>query len=320
VQSPTQFEQLVHDLIDGEVPVPKLHLERLSDLDRAQINRFSPAWQAIPPSRRRELISALGRLAYDDITLTFEPINRMVLDDAEAEVRRRAIENLWECEDPSLVERFIGMLKTDSAADVRASAATALGRFVLLGQMERNSAKRLSAAEESLLSAHEGDADAAVRRRSLEALGFSSRPEMGRLIRAAYQSGSDDLVQSALLAMGRSANAEWRPEVLAQLHNASPGLRREAASAAGELSLEDAIPDLIELLEDVHDEVRRLAIWSLGEIGGPKALKALSDLLEASEDEDEQGLLEDALENLAFVDGARDFMLLDFEEPETEDS
>jgi HEAT repeat protein len=319
VESLAQFEHLLHHLQDGEIPVSRLHLDHLSDLDRSQISLLRPAWQAIPPARRREVVAALGRLADDDIGVTFESVNRMILDDPDAEVRRQAIENLWECEDPSLVERFIELLSSDGEAQVRSSAAAALGRYVLLGQMDRISPKRLLAAEECLLGAQKGDADDEVRRRCLEALGFSSRAEVGGLIREAYESRSDRLMQSSLLAMGRSASGEWAPEVLAQLRNPAPEVRREAAVAAGELGLKEAVLDLIELLDDVHTEVKRSAIWSLGEIGGPRALRALSNLIEAAEDEDEKELVEDALDNLAFVDGTRDFVLFDLEDLDTED-
>jgi HEAT repeat protein len=73
---------------------------------------------------------------------------------------------------------------------------------------------------------------------------------------------------------------------------------------------------LIDLLDDVDDEIRRAAIWSLGQLGGEPAQSALVRLLDRSDDDDEIELLEDALGNLAFVDGTRDFLILDLDEPE----
>jgi HEAT repeat protein len=104
--------------------------------------------------------------------------------------------------------------------------------------------------------------------------------------------------------------------VIHELMSPAPVLRLEAARAAGELDLQDAVPSLIDLLEDVDDDVRRAAIWSLGQLGGAAANEALLRLLDRAEDEDEIELLEDALGNLAFVDGTRDFLMFDFDDSE----
>jgi HEAT repeat protein len=226
--------------------------------------------------------------------------------------------NLWECEDPSLGHRLSALLLADPETEVRAAAAAALGRFVYLGEVEEISAQLLQEVEDRLLVAERGDGDEVVRRRSLESLGYSSRPEVPPLIEAAYRSGDERLMQSGLKAMARSANPAWAASVLENLHQPAPGLRAEAARAAGELELRESADELIELTEDAIDEVRQAAIWSLAQIGGESASRALARLLEAVEDEDEAALLEDALDYIAFVDGTRDIPLLDFdaEDPE----
>jgi HEAT repeat protein len=116
--------------------------------------------------------------------------------------------------------------------------------------------------------------------------------------------------------MGRSASKPWGPNVFLELTSPIPSLRLEAARAAGELDLQEAIPSLIDLLEDVSDETRRAAIWSLGQLGGRAANEALLAALDRSEDEDEIELIEDALGNLAFVDGTRDLLLFDYDDTE----
>jgi HEAT repeat protein len=118
--------------------------------------------------------------------------------------------------------------------------------------------------------------------------------------------------------MGRSYNSIWEDKVIAKLDDEDAAVRAEAAGAAGELSLHRSTPRLLELLEDEDDDVRAAAIWSLSEIGGEGVRDALEELLEETEDEAEADLLEDALDNLEFVEGLGGFTLLDFSEEDEE--
>ncbi|MEW6567567.1 MAG: HEAT repeat domain-containing protein [Chloroflexota bacterium] len=299
--------------------LPMHRLSELSDLDSAEMARVRAAWPGIPRVRRQALVAALGRLADEHIEFTFERINRLAMTDPDPEVRRQAICNLWECENPDLVPPLLQALTADPEEAVRGAAASALGAFVLLGEVEAIPSTVLHPIEEGLLRAAQADPSGAVRRASIESLGYSSRPEVPPLIEAAYASAEEASKRSALLAMGRSADKPWAPQVLAELSSPSPVLRLEAVRAAGELELQETVPALIDLLEDVDDSVRRAAIWSLGQLGGKEANEALCSLLEASDDKSEIELLEDALENLAFVDGTRDFLMFDFDQPDSDD-
>lgn len=312
----TGFHDLLALLQDGERRIPIHRLSELSDLDAAHMAQLRAVWQSIPTARRESLIADLGRLADEHIELTFERINRLALGDPSAEVRQQAIRNLWECEEPDLVPPLLAALASDPQAAVRSAAASALGAFVLLGEVEAIAADLLRRIEEGLLLAAKSDQAADVRGASVESLGYSSRREVPPLIEAAYASREESSKRSALLAMGRSAEKPWAPHVMAELNSPSPVLRLEAVRAAGELELQEAVPTLIDLLEDANEAVRRAAIWSLGQLGGRDANEALNRLLEQTEDESEVELLEDALENLAFVDGTRDFLLFDFDEHE----
>jgi len=64
--------------------------------------------------------------------------------------------------------------------------------------------------------------------------------------------------------------------------------------------------------------VRRAAIWSLGQLGGDVARQVLGDLLESSEDTAETQIVQDALDNLAFVDGTRDLLMFDLDASDTD--
>ncbi|MEX0789021.1 MAG: HEAT repeat domain-containing protein [Anaerolineales bacterium] len=305
---------VLDSLASVAVPADEALLFELSDLDRSQLERFQAVWSRLPDDRRFLLLDTLGALARDHVELTFDPIDRMALHDPSAEVRRKAIENLWESEDTSLLSPLQGALQNDDEAGVRKAAASGLGQFVYLGEVGRLDPGILVELEDALLTVHTVDPDSGVRLRALESLGFSSRPEVPALIERAFQSGDEDTRKAALMAMGRSANDRWKEQVLPMIQSPSPSLRLEAARAAGELELREAGPGLIELLDDVDRGVRRAAIWSLGQLGGPRARKALTELSESSEDKDEISLLDNALDHLAFVDGSLDLDLLDLDE------
>lgn len=310
------FQELLEALRDENQPFPLERIAELSDLDKPHLEQLEQAWPLIPVHRKQILIQTLGQQAFDHFELTFEGINRIAMHDPNAEVRSFAIQNLWECEDPALAEPFLNALKDDPVPSVRSAAAAALGLFVWLGELEELPAELLIKIEDGLLAAIQRDEVQEVRRRSLESLGFSSREEVAMHIEDAYQTGDDDLMQSALFAMGRSASGEWKAHVLEQLTNASPKIRLEAARAAGELEIRESIDNLIDLLEDVNDAVRDAAIWALSEIGGEDATNALIDMLGLSEDEALSSYLSEALDHMAFVDGTRDLLLFDFDDEE----
>jgi HEAT repeat protein len=313
---PAEFEALLAALADDSQPFPLELLPELSDLDASRMDRLRAVWTTIGDERRLKLVESLGDLADDQIEFTFERVNRFAMEDALPAIRARAIRNLWECEDPSLIAPLAAALSTDSVADVRAAASAALGAFLFLGETHSLPGDLLHRIEEALLASANEDAEDEVRLCSLESLGYSSRQEVPPLIDNAYGTQSEPWVRAALVAMGRSASKPWGPKVIHELTSPIPSLRLEAARAAGELDLQEAVPSLIDLLEDVSDEIRRAAIWSLGQLGGRAANEALLSALDRSEDDDEIELIEDALGNLAFVDGTRDFLMFDFDDTE----
>ncbi|MEJ2012887.1 MAG: HEAT repeat domain-containing protein [Anaerolineales bacterium] len=314
------FEALLNALRDEELPLPFEDLEKLSDLNRARLTLFLGTWSRLSANRKSLLLSTLGQQADEKIELSFEAINRAVLSEPEADVRRIAISNLWECEDEGLVPTYLQALDDETSTDVRIAAAEALGRYVLLGENAKLSGETLSDIENALISTIASDPQIGLLKASVEALGYSSRPEAVRIIAEAYEAGEESLRGSALIAMGRSYSEQWKPIVMQELLSPSPVLRNEAARAAGELEMREAVGLLIDLLDDASDEVRESAVWSLGLIGGDRARQALLELQEASGPEDPiSQVLEDALDHIAFLDGTPDFLMFDFENDDEDD-
>ena len=314
-----EFDELLSLLRDEEQLLPIEELSALSDLDTRQLDRFSNCWQSLSPMRRRSLLATLGQQSDEHIELLFDNINLLALDDPNPNVRKIAIGNLWESTDPSLLTLFRTALTEDGSIEVRTAAADALARFVLSTEPNDISLGESSQIVDDLLVTIRSGAPPDLHRACVESLGFSSSEDAQAIIAEAYQSGEDELMQSALLAMGRSANPAWRPEILQELHHPSPRVRAMAAHAAGELELHDAAQPLVELLEDVSDEVKHVAIWSLGQLGGDTARTALEETQASAPDPETVKKADEALENLAFLEGTPDLMIFDFDDP-SEDS
>jgi HEAT repeat protein len=187
--------------------------------------------------------------------------------------------------------------------------------FVQLGEFEDIPAEAHHQVEEVLLEVLNGEDEPAVRRRALEALGFSSRDEVAVLIESAFNRQDPDWQASALFAMGRSNDERWTDKVLRMLASENRRVRLAAVQAAGELGLAQARPLLLRLLEDEFDEaIAGAAIWSLSQIGGEDVRLYLQNLLDNLEDDDDQAaFLEEALDNLAFTEDLASFDLLAYD-------
>ncbi len=308
------FLELLEILRDENQSIPAQRLDELSDLDKEHCRQFSTVWTSIPTQRKMQLLQVMGQQAFDHFELSFEAINRIAILDPASEVRSIAIENLWESEDPSLIPILLESLTCKDDAQIRAVAATALGKFVWLGEIVKITPELLRQIESGLLAACRDDDAHDVRKRSLESIGYSSHDQVPQHIEEAYNSENEEMQQSAILAMGRSANERWASYILAELSSPSPLIRLEATHAAGELEVLEAVDSLIDLLQDVNDGIRLAAIWSLAELGGEAAANALVELGEQSEDSELQDVIQDAIDHMAFMEGSRNLLLFDFDE------
>jgi HEAT repeat protein len=308
------FQSLLDALMDIESHFHPRYLYRLSDLEPEEITALQKAWRHIPLWRRQALMEDLEELGSANDLLSFEAIGRYAVSDEDPGVRNVAVRILWEFETADLAPLFLSIIETDSDADVRAAAASALGRFVYLGEIDELPKDILQDIEDRLLRLIQSDNPPQVRRCALESVSYSSRQEVHPLIEKAFSSGETEWMASALIAMGRSIDDRWVDDIISMLDSKFPILRAEAARAAGELEIGDCVPRLIELLDDSDERVRRAAIWSLSQIGGEGVREAIEDLLEETEDYEEADLLENALDNLAFTEDLQLYSLFDFSE------
>jgi HEAT repeat protein len=306
------FQNFLDALLEEETHFQPRYLYHLSDLESINLKLFEKTWGQIPRWRQRALLEDLKEMSIADPLLSFEAVGRHAIRDEDPKVRSLAVRILYEYETPDLAPIFLHLIKTDSDADVRAAAATALGLFVNLGETEEISAKTLQDIEDSLLLTIENDKAPLVRRCALEALSFSIRSEVPPLIEKAYISGDIDWMTTALSAMGRSADRRWQEKVMEMLEDRIPTLRAEAARAAGELEISDAVLILMDLTEDVDGDAHFAAIWSLSQIGGEGVRESIEHLLEEAGEDQEIDFLVSALDNLSFTEDSQVFSLSDF--------
>jgi HEAT repeat protein len=309
---PSKLTSCLMLLADENRSARTIDLADISDLSRSQVAEFHAAWYDLSPSRRLELITVMVEQAEANIHLIFHAALRACLTDGDPQVRRLAIEGLWEDERVSLVPTLSGLLAHDQSADVRSAAATALGRFVLLGVLGDIAEELARQAEDALHLAWERSGEpVSVRRRVLESLSYTDTAELHVSIGDAYYSDDELMRQSAIFAMGRSANPRWNKIVLSELNSRDAAMRFEAAEAAGEMAIRAAVQPLIQLLDDTDKDVREAAALALGKIGGPAARRALEALV-AGDDERLAEAASEALEELMFNSTHLDDVLLDY--------
>ncbi len=265
----------------------------LSDLDTAGMRLLEPHWNKLDPAYKRKILAELTDASEINLDFDYQTLGTINLDDSDATVRATAIDLLWADESLSLLPRLVDMAESDDSTEVRAAAASALGRFILLGEYGEIPEKEVVHAQEvaiGLLNDTSEHID--IRRRALEALSNSSLDFVSEAIQDAYDSDEHLMQVSSIFAMGRSYEDHWNEIVLREIRNDDPEIRYEAARAAGELEIEEAIPLLGQLAVIDEREIRQVAIWSLGEIGGSQAMRLLTAMAEDAEEAKDEDLLE----------------------------
>lgn len=278
---PSPIEGIIANLVNSDKSLPSSKLAELSNLNSEELAVLEQVWATIEPKRRRQIVSQLVRLAEDDFELNFDSIFKNCLKDQDVQVRSKAIEGLWENEEPSLINPLINLLEQDSSEKVQATAATALGKFVMLAEHKKLRSSRVSKACQALLAAiSDKSKPIEVKRHALEAAAPINLPRVKRAILEAYQSNNPKLRGSSIYAMGKSCNPDWLPTLLKELGSTDAEIRYEAAGACGELGEEEAVPHLTVLINDPDTEVQLAAIQAMGKIGGTEAKNCLEECLD----------------------------------------
>ena len=306
------LQEMIKALMDTDNQFPTRLLYQFSDLDSKEKEALASCWANVPLQRRKTFLQDLAALAENDPVLLYEPVARIALEDEDADVCLSAIDLLFESEDRHLVPVYLRLLEDKTRSEIlRAAVANALGPYVYLGETDKLKPELLHEIEEHLLRAYNEDSSDLVRRRALEALGYSGHDEVPALLRKAAAMRDELWLESAMFAMGRSADDQWESSVLENLEHENEAVRIQAVHAAGELALKKARKNLLRAIDHVDDEtLRHEIIWALAQIGGEGVEHKLDSLLAVEEDEDEIAFLEEAMELLNFTDGSEDMDIL----------
>ncbi|HAF62335.1 MAG TPA: hypothetical protein DCK95_08415 [Anaerolineaceae bacterium] len=311
----TPFEQVMVELADETQPFSLRHLRAFSDMDSASLRILEQYWTNISDNRKITLLEDLEELMEADTLVCCDGLAEFAMHDTHPGVRAQAIQLLWECEHPHLINSFMAILEEDPAEEVRAAAAAALGKFVLLGELEEISREKTDPVVAKLLDVIQRQPAGQIQRKALESLGYSSDASVPQLIKQAMQQEDTRWIASALFAMGRSLDNRWDATVLEHIKHNDLEVQIEAVRAAGDLEIAAAVDVLVELLEegDLDIELLYQIYWALSKIGGKGVRELLERELQEAIDEDQMDVLDMALENLEFTEDSEDFDLFDIE-------
>jgi hypothetical protein len=294
------FDDVIDSVLNLDLPLESRGMARFSDLLGSELAQLEEIWESIPVWRRQELLEILEQLFEEDTLLSFEAVCRIALEDQSPQIRFVAVRSLQEYEVPDLIPTFLDFVTNDEDEELRAIAASTLGRYIYLGEIDKLSREKLETIENSLLQVVREESSHLICCRALESLGFSSREEVPGLIDEAFKSSEEYWIRSALFSMGRSCDDRWESKIMKMLSHTSAGIRFEAIRAAGEIEIANAKPQLLNNLEDENREIRFASALALSKIGGEGLVGVFENLINQSTDEGEIQIIEDAIDNLIF--------------------
>ena len=310
--NPTPIKEVIEALLDTSTPFSPTYLHVFSDIPPELMREVIRIWNDIQAERRYLLLKDLERLMGADTLINCDDLGHFALGDSDPRICSQAIRLLWECDDQKLGRRFCEILRIEDDEEVQAAAASALGKFVQLGELEEITKEIHDEVVELLLATAQNHQFEKVRQKALESLGYSSHEQVSVLIQHAINEQDAKWVTSALFAMGRSADTNWERQVIENIQNQDQVIKIEAIHAAGELELKAALPPLLQVLQKNidDDDIHHTVIWALSKLGGEDVEETLQDLLDSAEDEEEIEILETALENLTFSNDIQLFDIL----------
>lgn len=314
------LDEVLYRLVREAEELPHNEMAAFCGLSPADANQVRRLWPQIGVLQRRSVAAVVADQYTTFTGLDYSAFLRAVQGDEDAVVRRFVLLGLSaEGAAPDLMGRYVQSLQTDEDAEVRAVAASALGAYILEGELQELDSALAMRAEQVLMAVLSNSQEAMVVQCSaLEGLAYSGELGVRQLIEQAYYSSEEAWRLSALVAMGRSADIRWRRLVRAELTNPDEAMRAQAAYACGELETESALPDLLRLLHDPAQSVRLAVMFALGHIGGPQSRTALL-AVQAAGNEIEAFAAEEALEEMDFYAGIEAASVPLFDETEAGD-
>jgi len=302
-------------LLDEYKPFDLQFLQFFSDISYDDLKKVKKVWSKVSQQRKVSLLQELENLMRIDTLISCDDFGVFALDDEDPVIKSQAINLLWECVDQNLATRFMSLLLEDKDPALSASAASGLGKFVLLGELDEIPQDLSKKIQNTLVEKYVSSSDQQLKQSILESLGYISSSQINEFITEAIKRPEKEWVLSALFAISRSANENWSKIILKKLDDLDPDVQLEAIKAAGELEIADAKETIIELLESSspEEEIHLQAIWSLSMIGGNDIQVLFQKMIDSSDSEKEAAMLEMAMDNLELTNSFEEFNLYEDE-------
>jgi HEAT repeat protein/beta-lactamase regulating signal transducer with metallopeptidase domain len=255
------------------VPEPAPLAGQVLHLDGPPVPRPipAPAPIAAPVAAERPApqaaTSATPGAAADPIGRDAVLVNALMgaLEDADAEVRRQAVETLVRLRDVRAIDGLTAAL-ADQDDEVREHAAAGLARF------------RSEAASGGLLLALQ-DQHADVRRQAAAGLGGLRDARYIDALADALDDRDADVRRQVVATLGQLKAARAVPPLMEALKDSDAEVRGKAAFALGQAGSLDAVEALVSALKDPDDEVRQHAVFALGQLRDRRAVDGLMGAL-----------------------------------------
>jgi HEAT repeat protein len=296
---------VIANLLDISKPFDPRFLHFFSDISFDNLELIKTIWADVDPTRKYNLLKDLESLMEADTLVCCDDFGYFALGDDDPLVKSQAIHLFWETSDAKLISTFIEFLKNYPNDEVKQAAASVLGRFVLLGELDEIPEESANQVQDFLISEYLSTPNILTKQRILESLGYSSREKVDQFIKLALKKNEKEWQLAALLAISRSVDPKWGKVVMEKLNDIDPDIQIEAIKSAGELEIASAKDFLIKLLSSTepYEEAHLQAVWALAKIGGSDVIELLEEMIESSDDEEEIEILELAIESLDITGG-----------------
>ncbi len=194
-------DDVINNLLDNSKPFSSQFLLFFSDISLDNLEKIKSIWPEVDRERKYNLLKDLESLMEDNTLASCDDFGYFALQDDDPRIRSRAIPLFWECTNIKLIPIFINLLQNDSDSEVNASAASALGKFVLLGELEEIPEKSANMVQDLLIDEYLKADDDSIKQRILESLGYSSNKKVDHFITSALKINDKKWHLSALLAI-----------------------------------------------------------------------------------------------------------------------
>ncbi len=312
------FNQVIDSLLDDNAQFPVAYMMSLSDIPPANLEILKRSWAQISPARKAVLMENIEIIHETEITSNFEDMAELALEDGNSAVRISGLRIFWDYENAHLIRKFIDLMNNDPDVGVRTQAASTLGKYMYLSEIEMIEDRYRQLIDEALIKVLRSNESELVRQKALEAFGYSSNPVVKEFIHNAYNSGDYNWISSSLEAMGRSADENYASLILPMLAHPDLRIQRKAVFAAGEIELKSARKLLLRMAFELEqdEDLWVQVVSALSKIGGEGVAEVFERLLENASTEEEEIFLNEAIETLNLTnDMSLDFDLMGFKEP-----